>query len=132
MPTIHEYMRTWRHTSTHICAREHSGEFHLDLIPFERDLLSLELNHSFKECFLQGDPSSLHSVACSVMRLQSMFGVIASVRGKGDNSLRVHKLVLRMTREMNKVRPLPLLARLCASIRTRGQICTGRYVPADV
>jgi len=28
------------------------GEYHLDLIAFDHDLLSLELEESFKECFL--------------------------------------------------------------------------------
>jgi hypothetical protein len=28
------------------------GEFQLDLIPFEKDVLSLEMEDSFRECFL--------------------------------------------------------------------------------
>eukprot|EP00808_Paulinella_micropora_P012387 g75005.t1 len=40
-----------------------TGEFPLDLVPFDDDVMSLEMAPCFKECFLDGDPTSLLDVA---------------------------------------------------------------------
>ena len=62
------------------------GEYPLDLIPFDDDLLSLELDNSYKDCFLEGDRSSLYYVARSLMKLQSNFGLIPKLSAKGTCS----------------------------------------------
>jgi len=79
-----------------------TGEYHLDLIPFEEDVLSLEMPLSFRECFLDGDPTSLFYVARSLMKIQSMFGIIPIIQGKGDNALQVYNLIKRMRAEAPK------------------------------
>lgn len=63
------------------------GEYHLDLIPFDSDLLSLELSSSFKDIAVDGDRTSLFYVAKSLMKLQHLFGIIPNIQGKGSNSL---------------------------------------------
>jgi hypothetical protein len=37
------------------------GEYHLDLIPFDKDILSLELQSSFRECYMVRIPHSSSS-----------------------------------------------------------------------
>lgn len=76
------------------------GEFKLDLIPFERDLVSLETPLSFRLPFVDGDPTCMHHVARSLMKLQSMFGLIPRVCGRGVNASRVFGLMRRMRAEM--------------------------------
>eukprot|EP01006_Ploeotia_vitrea_P009473 TRINITY_DN22181_c0_g1_i1.p1 TRINITY_DN22181_c0_g1~~TRINITY_DN22181_c0_g1_i1.p1 ORF type:complete len:675 (+),score=390.92 TRINITY_DN22181_c0_g1_i1:48-2027(+) len=75
------------------------GEYQLDLIPMEEDLLSLELPGVFRECFLDGDPTALFSVARSLVKLQTLFGLIPHVSGVGENAKRVYALMDRMRRE---------------------------------
>ena len=79
------------------------GEFHMDIIPFESDVLSMELPLVLKEnllvsfslavhapcahhCTQDGDRSSLFYVAKALMRLQTTFGVIPKIIGKGQMS----------------------------------------------
>jgi hypothetical protein len=59
------------------------GEFHLDLIPLETDVLSLEMDNSFKEIVLDRDMSSLHNMANAIMKLQAIHGIIPKICGKG-------------------------------------------------
>lgn len=75
-------------------------EFELDLIPFEEDLLSMEMDMSFREVFLEGDNSSLYYVARSLWNLQSLYGIIPKIYGKGNHSKIVVDMLLRMRREM--------------------------------
>ena len=75
------------------------GSFNLDLIPFDDDLLSLELDGSFRECFLDGDPTSLFHVARSLMKLQDYFGMFPKILGIGDSSKLVKDMLIRMRNE---------------------------------
>jgi len=77
-----------------------TGEFQLDLIPFEHDTLSLEMPQAFRECFVDGDPSALYDVARSLVRLQSIFGVFPIVKGKGNAAHRVFQLMHRLKGEL--------------------------------
>jgi vacuolar protein sorting-associated protein 33A len=101
------------------------GEYHLDLIPFDADVLSLELNNCFKECFLvrsrmhpelhpftnilttyssiiaqEGDKTSLFYTARALMKLQALYGIIPLIRGKGAAAQQVAQMMLRMRHEM--------------------------------
>eukprot|EP01122_Echinamoeba_exundans_P013588 TRINITY_DN5959_c0_g1_i1.p1 TRINITY_DN5959_c0_g1~~TRINITY_DN5959_c0_g1_i1.p1 ORF type:complete len:685 (-),score=163.48 TRINITY_DN5959_c0_g1_i1:50-2104(-) len=76
------------------------GEYHLDLIPFDADVLSLELNQCFKECFLEGDKTSLFYTARALMKLQALYGIIPLIRGKGAAAQQVAQMMLRMRHEM--------------------------------
>jgi hypothetical protein len=61
------------------------GDFNLDIIPFDDDVISLGLDN-FRELFLDGDESSLHTIARSIMKLQSMFGYIPNLKAKGNRA----------------------------------------------
>lgn len=75
-------------------------EYHIDLIPYDTDLLSLEFNDCFRDCFIDGDKTSLFYVAKALMRLQTMFGIIPQLRGKGLASQHIVSMMLRMRLEM--------------------------------
>ncbi|KAJ3295464.1 hypothetical protein HK104_002652 [Borealophlyctis nickersoniae] len=119
MRFVAEQIRT--HTATHhtlcfvprrtmICERvlEEEGvygdvtirEFHLDMVPLEDDLLSLEMDGSFRELFLDGDTTSVYSVAKAIMKLQTVFGIIPRILGKGNYARLLADLLLRMRREL--------------------------------
>ncbi|CAG2204838.1 VPS33A [Mytilus edulis] len=75
-------------------------EFSLSLIPFDYDLMSMEMDNSFKECYLENDFTSMHYAAQSLMTLQTLYGVIPNICGKGDCAKQVVDMMLRMRREL--------------------------------
>ncbi|CAG8487222.1 8957_t:CDS:10 [Diversispora eburnea] len=86
---------------TMICQKvlEEAG-YHLDFIPFEDDLLSLELDYTFKELYLDGDYTSIYYAARALMKLQTLFGLFPRVLGKGDCAKHLADMLLRMRREV--------------------------------
>ncbi|KAG8146035.1 hypothetical protein E2320_012455 [Naja naja] len=64
----------------------HREEYSLDLIPFDGDLLSMESENAFKECYLENDQTSLYHAAKGLMTLQALYGTIPLVFGKGESS----------------------------------------------
>ena len=78
------------------------GQFDLDLIPIDDDVLSLELPLSFKQCFLEGDRSALYYVARSLMKLQSKFGQIPNIMGKGHCARSVADMMMRMGTQLGE------------------------------
>ncbi|CAG8441010.1 3150_t:CDS:10 [Dentiscutata heterogama] len=84
------------------------GEYHLDLIPFEDDLLSLELDNTFKELYLDGDYTSIYYVARALMKLQTSFGLFPRIIGKGDCAKQLADMLIRMRREVAVDDPSPL------------------------
>jgi hypothetical protein len=76
------------------------GDYGMDLIPFEDDCISLEIDEAFRETFLDGDWTSLNSVARSVMKLQAIYGLIPTVKSVGEGSKVVGALVDRMRKEV--------------------------------
>ncbi|KAF9182517.1 hypothetical protein BGZ51_004705 [Haplosporangium sp. Z 767] len=76
------------------------GEYHLDLIPLEDDVLSLEWDSTFKELYLDQDTTSIYYAAKSLMRLQGIYGLFPRILGKGDYSKALCDMMLRMRREM--------------------------------
>ncbi|KAF2072482.1 hypothetical protein CYY_006214 [Polysphondylium violaceum] len=82
-------------------------EFPLDIVPFDEDVLSLELGNSYKEYLLDGDRTSLFYVAKSLMKFQAMFGTIPVVKGKGQCSRLVMDMITRMRKEMGEEFTVP-------------------------
>ena len=78
------------------------GEYDLDLIPCEEDVVSMEIPDSYRECHLDGDKSSLFYAARGLMRLQSLFGVIPTIKGKGHAARAVADMLLRMRSELGE------------------------------
>eukprot|EP00943_MAST-04B_sp_MAST-4B-sp1_P005928 g5928.t1 len=75
------------------------SEYHLGLIPFDDDVLSLEMSNPISEPVLDKDNSMLYTMARSLIDLQTLYGVIPVVRGKGFMSKIVIELMLRLRKE---------------------------------
>ncbi|KAA0716273.1 Vacuolar protein sorting-associated protein 33A [Triplophysa tibetana] len=74
-------------------------EYILDLIPYDSDLLSMESENSFRECYLENDQTSLYHTAKGLMTLQALYGTIPQIFGKGECARHVANMMLRMKRE---------------------------------
>ncbi|KAG6558151.1 hypothetical protein Mapa_000332 [Marchantia paleacea] len=74
-------------------------EYPLYLIPFDEDVLSLELDMAFKETKVDGDLSALWYLGRAITLLQSQFGVIPNIKGKGKAAVQVADILNRMQRE---------------------------------
>jgi hypothetical protein len=62
------------------------GDYNLDLVPLERDVLSLESTNAFKDLYLDGDTTCVYQLAKSIMKLQAVYGEIPRLVGKGDHA----------------------------------------------
>ncbi|KAL1923818.1 uncharacterized protein VTP21DRAFT_8798 [Calcarisporiella thermophila] len=76
------------------------GEFKLEFIPFEDDVISLEMENSFRELFLDGDTTAVYQAAKALMSLQGMYGIIPRIVGKGEYAKLLADMLIRMRREM--------------------------------
>lgn len=67
------------------CDRVSIRELHLDLIPLEKDVLSMEIPYLLQECDIHGMPSSsVTAMARSILKLQDLLGgVIPRISGIG-------------------------------------------------
>ncbi|KAI8394045.1 Sec1-like protein [Radiomyces spectabilis] len=80
------------------------GDYALDWIPYEDDLISMELDPSvWKEIYLDGDLTSIYYSAKALMRLQSIYGLFPKIIGKGDAAKQLADMLLRMRREQTVV-----------------------------
>ncbi|KAJ2158325.1 Vacuolar protein-sorting-associated protein 33 [Coemansia sp. RSA 552] len=77
------------------------GEFRMDFVPLEDDLLSLELPGLFKDLYLDGDFSGIQYVARALMRLQSLYGFFPRIVGKGDFAQVLAQTLVRMRLELS-------------------------------
>lgn len=76
------------------------GEYHLDVIPLDSDLLSLQFPLSFKDVNVDNDTGSLHQAAKSLMVIQGLFGIIPHVFGKGEAARLVKDMIMRKRKEL--------------------------------
>ncbi|KAI9834756.1 MAG: hypothetical protein M1819_002842 [Sarea resinae] len=76
------------------------GEFPLYFVPLERDLLSLEMEDSFRDLYLRRDPTAIYLSARALMLLQQRHGLFPRIIGKGDNAYRLAELLIRMRSEV--------------------------------
>jgi lysine-specific histone demethylase 1 len=76
------------------------AELPLYFFPLDKDVLSLELDDSFKDLYLSKDPTSLFTLARALMGIQQRLGLFPRVIGKGDNAKRVAELLARMRQEL--------------------------------
>ncbi|XP_075543054.1 vacuolar protein sorting-associated protein 33A isoform X5 [Dermacentor variabilis] len=74
-------------------------EYALELFPVDSDVLSMEMDASFKECHVEEDTTSMHYVARALITLQSLYGVIPNVYAKGKMAKLVGDLLVRLRRE---------------------------------
>mmetsp|Transcript_7433 Transcript_7433/g.10985 ORF Transcript_7433/g.10985 Transcript_7433/m.10985 type:complete len:614 (-) Transcript_7433:1611-3452(-) len=71
------------------------GEFPLDLVPFDDDIISMLLPYTIKECKLDGDLQSLSFITRAIMKLQHFYGPILNLVAKGDYSFAVAQMLKR-------------------------------------
>ncbi|KAI5927678.1 Sec1-like protein [Camillea tinctor] len=76
------------------------SELPLYFFPLERDVLSLELDDSFRDLFLFKDTTPAFLMAKALMGIQSKHGLFPRVIGKGENAKRVAELLTRMRQEL--------------------------------
>ncbi|EJU02729.1 ATP binding protein [Dacryopinax primogenitus] len=74
----------------------HISALKLEFIPLEEDVLSLELEGTYKEIFLDDDHTSLYYSAQALMTIQQAFGLFPRILGKGTASARLCSLLQRM------------------------------------
>jgi len=74
-------------------------DYQLDLIPYDADLLSMELNHSFSDLNLKGDHTVLYRIACGIAKLQNLYGIIPHIKGKGEHAKSVADMIIKLRRE---------------------------------
>ncbi|KAG4302222.1 hypothetical protein PCK1_001494 [Pneumocystis canis] len=82
------------------------GSFPLWMIPFESDLVSLELTDSFKEIYMDGNVSSIYHSACVLMEIQALYGLFPRILGKGDKAKQLKDLLFRLRQEYSLEHPL--------------------------
>lgn len=75
-------------------------ELPLYFFPLERDVLSLELDDSFRDLYLSNDTTPAFLLAKALMDIQSKHGLFPRIIGKGDNAKRVSTLLSRMRQEI--------------------------------
>ncbi|XP_042904838.1 vacuolar protein sorting-associated protein 33A [Parasteatoda tepidariorum] len=76
-------------------------EYTAELFPVDSDVLSMEWETSFKECYIDNDMTSMYYVAKSLMTIQSIYGIIPNIYGKGKCAKHVFDLMTRMRRELS-------------------------------
>ncbi len=75
------------------------GEIQLGFAPVDSDLLTLNMGDVFRECYVDGDASSLNVVASALHKLQLQFGTIPQVKSKGAASRKVLQKMLHLRRK---------------------------------
>lgn len=76
------------------------SELPLTFFPLETDVLSLELDESFRDMYLSKDVTPNFLLAKALMGIQQNHGLFPRIIGKGDNAKRVADLLTRMRQEL--------------------------------
>ena len=76
----------------HVCI----NEFRMGFVPIEKDILTLEMDGIFKQCYVDGDTSSLNTIARALNQFQSIYGTIPNLKCKGAASKKVLQKMLDM------------------------------------
>lgn len=76
------------------------SELPLSFFPLEDDVLSLELDDSFRDLYLSKDVTPNFLMAKALMEIQQNHGLFPRIIGKGDNAKRVADLLARMRQEL--------------------------------
>ena len=75
------------------------GNLELDMVPFEADVISFEIPGVMRDSCLDSDVTALSFVSQGVLRLESKFGAINHLVGKGDLSKRTIEMICRLRAE---------------------------------
>ena len=79
------------------------GEYHLGLIPFDDDIVTLEINDLYKQCYVDNDLSTLETISRSLYKLQNIYGIIPNIISKGISSKKVLSKLLHYCCESQDV-----------------------------
>ena len=71
-------------------------QWKLLLIPLDAHLLSLERHDAFRSLYINQDYTVLHSIARSLLLLESVFGTFTVMHGKGHYAQKVWELFVRL------------------------------------
>lgn len=74
-------------------------EFKCDIIPFDSDVMSQELQNDFRENYLEGDTTCIYNAAQALRTIQQLYGIIPRVFGKGQAAKQVWDLLCRLNKE---------------------------------
>lgn len=55
-------------------------EFKMGFIPYDSDILTLEMSYVFKQCYVDGDLSCLNTIAHALLKMQSIYGIIPNIK----------------------------------------------------
>ena len=83
-PMPRQYSHAFLKAEGVVAEFSHIGECHLFLVPLDADLLSMDLPMAFREYQLLGDHTCIYHAANAIMQLQTIYGVIPRIVGKGD------------------------------------------------
>lgn len=72
------------------------GEFPVGFVPIADDILTLNMESCMRECYFDGNKSSLKDIAHSLVDLEQQFGEIPSIRLKGHLSKIVWKNMMQI------------------------------------
>ncbi|KAJ3603720.1 hypothetical protein NHX12_028461 [Muraenolepis orangiensis] len=85
-------------------------EYTLDLIPYDGDLLSMESEGAFRECYLENDQTSLYHTAKGLMTLQHVANMMLRMKrefaGSQNQILPVFDALLLLDRNVDLLTPL--------------------------
>lgn len=108
--TGHDFHIFWvpRRTSMSDTLLEEAGvlgdvnisELPLYFFPLDKDVLSLELDDSFRDLYLANDPTPTFLLARALMGIQQKHGLFPRIIGKGENARRVAAMLARMRQEL--------------------------------
>ncbi|KAM4054812.1 sec1 family protein [Hirsutella rhossiliensis] len=76
------------------------AELPLFFFPLEKDVLSLELDDSFRDLYLSKDVTPNYLLARALMEVQQNHGLFPRIIGKGDNAKRVADMLCRLRQEL--------------------------------
>ncbi|KAK1781887.1 Sec1-like protein [Copromyces sp. CBS 386.78] len=76
------------------------AELPLYFFPLDTDVLSLELDDSFRDLYLAKDPTPVFLLSKALMGIQQKHGLFPRIVGKGENAKRVAELLSRMRQEL--------------------------------
>ena len=65
----------------------------IDMIPLDKDILSLEATHSFNDLFIKNDTNILSTLSRAIIKFETVFGKIKNKYAKGDYSKILKKIV---------------------------------------
>lgn len=83
------------------------GEYPMEFIPFDQDILSMELESAFREISVEGDMSALYSMARALTNLQKTLGSIPRITGVGPAAEAVKNMCVKMRKESGSATPNP-------------------------